>query len=278
MAPGMSTRLSLLILAALARVALAAEPGPPASGLPPGVVDPAVWTVVRTAPVRGLPGGDAVAALLRSTQARGTSGVDEPLHQVDLLIWQGGRVAWRFSDGVTMTRDSIEPLFQTDDALEVRDVTGDGAPEVLFHSGFTGVSDFVRETHIAHQSRQEGWWSDVRRRELVQSALGELEWRQIDGRSVVLVARPLLAATPDAVGFCHICPRYYEFLAFVWDARRDSLVLAATALSRDPIEPEDDALVLGARLLEPGLRATLAALARPAPPPVTVGAVLPDGR
>jgi hypothetical protein len=35
-----------------------------------------------------------------------------------------------------------------DDYLEVTGVTGDGIPEVLFHSGFKGASDSVMIEHI----------------------------------------------------------------------------------------------------------------------------------
>jgi len=252
-----------LVLAAtlLACDPVAAQPTPSASGLPPGVVDPAAWTLVRTVPLTGLPGGDAVAALLRSTAARGESGMGDPLHLVDLLVWQGGRVAWRFSDATTRDASGTEPIFQIDDWLEARDLTGDSEPEIIFHAGFNGVSDFVRVTHVAHQSRCENSWSDIARPEFRESALAELRWLDVAGQATAFVARPLYPASPSAdLGFCHLCPHFYEFLAFAWDARRDSFVVSAVALSPELINPEDDALAQGAPLLRSSL---------PAPAPTT---------
>src|SRR3954465_5806562 len=80
--------------------------------------------------------------LLKSHEATGSSGLGDPMYDVDVLVRQGGAVVYEYRTP-PHGPDSAEPGYFVDDVLEVRDVTGDGVPEVVFHTGFQGVSDSV---------------------------------------------------------------------------------------------------------------------------------------
>jgi hypothetical protein len=220
-----------------------------------GLVDPAEWAVLKTIPVNL--GGhitNATAILLRSVKSKGESGTGTPLF-ADMLILSGGKFVYQFH------QPGICSEFFIDDTLEAKDVTGDGIPEVLFHSGSVGASDFSTYEHVIYHAPDEpldegsapfpalypriDWVVDVAAYAavpFVRTRRQTFRWLDFRGVTLALIANPLLPASGDDPHSCHACPRFYQYLVFRWENDKRSFVLSRSIQSQRVFEEETDPL------------------------------------
>jgi len=152
------------------------------------------------------------------------------MHDADLIILEGPQVLYRHR------LDSRRPANDdcTDGAsLEVRDVTRDGVPEVLFRCGRVGVSDYVARLHIVHYDSRERSFHDVARPEFRDGGLGHTLWYRI-GKSDVVV-------TADAewrLDESHYQPHYFTYTIYCWAKQSDEFAPVHTVHSDQQVDVE----------------------------------------
>ncbi len=209
-------------------LALAADTNNMSPAAAHAIYDPSEWTLVRSTSAHfGKTLTNAEVMLLKSVQATGSSGSGEPLYTVNLVVAAAGKVIYSFAPLVVPPRDDrrYDPVFYMDDGLEVRDVTNDDVPEIVFRSGFLGVSDRGIYTHIlqvtkavpirfrdiAAKSFLDSWWHGVRLLDL-------------NGRTVAIVAEPVDPPLAPGDFVSHGQPRFHRYVVYAWDQRRERFI------------------------------------------------------
>lgn len=177
------------------RAALAAE-SPGTSVEPHGIYDPSQWTVVKSATGnfgKSLP--NAQLLLLRSIPVTGNDGIGRPLDDL------GG----------------------ADVMLDLRDVTGDHVPEIIFHSGWRAAAARQNVVHVLQYTKDGPTrFRDIRSDSFFDSNWYGLGWLDLDGRTFAVIAEPFDPPVPPDEIVCQECPRFYRYLVYRWsqsDAR-----------------------------------------------------------
>lgn len=235
-----------------AGVAWAAEPCTLESGIDPlaPLFDPSEWTVVQGAPLRvGKSGTHKRVQLLKSIRPTGEDGVGRPLHSVNLLVTENGRVLYSFAPLETLQRrvHRTQPIYYVDDRgvqagcpLEVRDVTGDGIAEVMFHSGYVGASDWFTQIHVLQYVREETeHFRDVRGERFAESWWRKFRWVHGEASSLAIVAHPVERSSDPEVA-CHACPKYHQYEVYRWDDTVSGFVLSETIPSTGTLHRDDE--------------------------------------
>ena len=176
------------------QVAFAADSKPTAPA-------PAQWTTVKAVTADFGPDlRDANVQLLKSVEERGHDGAGAPLYWVNVVVSKAGRVAYQFIPlAIPSGHDERHALvFYMDDLLELRDVTGDHVPEIIFHAGDRGASDFVSQVHVLQYRPAIGRFVDIRDKGFSESVWDRFRWLEFHRRTLALVADPLVADPPVA--------------------------------------------------------------------------------
>lgn len=197
------------------------------------------WSVAKALRVNlGGGTGKSLVVLLRSNKPRGASGVGDPMFGVDLLVVQAGKCEYRLSE-----QADRRGLF-IDDVLEARDVTGDGTPEILFHSGEKGASDWTTYQHVLYRQPDDGYVWDIAPRSFYTSWRHTFRWLTSGSRTYALVADPIEPASTADEHMCHGCPKYYQYSAFSWVPSRKAFVRVRSMVSRRAFTADEDPLVV----------------------------------
>ena len=171
--------------------------------------------------------------LLKSVQTTGESGMGDPLYDVGLLIIEGNRIVYNYVLQVkrrNVDLDTDPTKFYMDDLLDIRDVTNDGVPEVVFHSGFMGVTDWVTLEHILQYRPHTKSFSDIMTKDFYDSMNHGMAW--IDKAPVVIES--------IGRGACHMCPRRFRYNILRWN--QSTFALFQTIKGRKSYEGASDAL------------------------------------
>jgi hypothetical protein len=222
------------------------------SGMDPlaPVFDVQQWTIVQAAFSRfGKDGPDARVQLLKSIAPAGNDGVGRPLYAVNLIVTQNGRLLYSFAPLTMPPLDQRQtvPGFYMDDRgieagcpLELRDVTGDQVPEIIFHSGSAGASDSQTDIHVlqyTHDAQME--FRDVRADHFFESWWWKFRWLDLNGRTVAIVAEPV-ERSEDPELTCHACPKFHKYRVYRWHQAKSSFVLSETIPSTGKLHRDDE--------------------------------------
>jgi hypothetical protein len=71
-----------------------------------------------------------------------------------------------------------------DDYLELRNLTQDRVPQVLFHSGYRGASDGETFEHILAYDKSKAAFADVAPELFYNSGTHGLRWLDLQGRTI----------------------------------------------------------------------------------------------
>lgn len=229
-----------------------AETSTSSSGMDPlaPVFDVQQWTIVQATFSRfGKDGLDARVQLLKSIAPAGNDGVGRPLYAVNLIVTQNGRLLYSFAPLTVSPSDQRQtvPGFYMDDRgveagcpLELRDVTGDQVPEIIFHSGSAGASDSHTDIHVlqyTHNGQME--FRDVRADHFFESWWWKFRWLDSNGRTVAIVAEPV-ERSDDPELTCHACPKFHKYRVYRWDQAKGSFVLGETIPSTGKLHRDDE--------------------------------------
>ncbi len=167
--------------------------------------------------------GPFTVMLLRSSEPTDTGGAEQALHDVQLLVLQGDKVIYDFvKEGVT-TSEERKSRFYMDDYLEIRDVTRDGIPEILFHSGSQGASDYGSVEHILAYQKAKGSFADITAAQFYDSSTHGLRW--LNSVFLVIADRNWNATTTPFEEQCHYCDSPFQYDVYQWSRRKMSFVL-----------------------------------------------------
>lgn len=196
------------------------------------VYDPSQWTVVKSATANfgeALP--KARVLLLKSVEATGRSGIGEPLNAVNLVVASAGKVAYSFSPLVVPPQDHLrtDPVFQVDDVLDLRDLTGDRIPEIVFHAGFLGASDEDIEVHVLQFAKHSPVpFRDIRADTFVDSWWTGVRFLDLDGSGFAVVAEPVDPPVAPGDFVAHGQPRFHRYLVYRWNRKNGRFELRQT--------------------------------------------------
>jgi hypothetical protein len=164
--------------------------------------------------------------LLKSLLPTVESGAGVPMYDVELLIIQGPEIRYDYVE------NGSEPgRFYMDDLLEVRDVTGDGAPEIRFHSSVQGASGFVEPEHIIsydYISYKKGLFTDISPEIFHNSTQHGLRWLVLRDKTLAIVAVKQWSDTVPEELRCHSCASWYAYTAFQWNPQLKQFVERGT--------------------------------------------------
>jgi len=179
-----------------------------------GPYDRSAWEVVRTRAVGfgpSLPRAQVI--LLQSRWV--TGGVDSPLRDVNVVIAAGNHALYSFRTDAPRFDRQADLRFSVDDGVDVKDVTGDGVPEIIFGAGAVGTSGYAERYHIIHYDRARRAFRDVASEDLERGLLTSLRWLAIGDAHVALLAEARVAGNE-----CHLCAHFYKYRASCWSEER----------------------------------------------------------
>ncbi len=194
------------------------------------------WHVLASASGNVGHGSRSQVLLLASREVTDLSGFDQPRHDANLVIIDGKNVVYRLRDDPPRpagdVHHDVHPCTEPSD-LELRDVTGDGAAEVMFRCGTLGVSDGNRSLHIVHYDRDSHAFRDVAHEEFMNSGLSSFEWRSVDGISIAITGH---GEWQEDEG--HYGPHFYEYAAYCWNAAQRDFVRVYSARSETRLDED----------------------------------------
>jgi hypothetical protein len=219
----------------------------------PGPYDPAQWTLVKRVSGSFGPGvGRADALLLCSKEVTGETGIGEGAYDVNLVIARGQEVLYRFKSAPPRFAEDTEMRYCMGSHLQIRDVTGDGVPEVEFEAGFEAASSEAAYHHVIHYNARRRVFEDVSHADFDSGSLTRFEWIDLEGTPVAVKATAIWAD-----GEAHYSPHFYEYAAYCWNATQGRFV--RMPYSRKSRDPYDDGGPLKAELtlMLPAIRAAM---------------------
>jgi len=219
------------------------------------------WTVVKRTPATfGDDVGTVTVVLLKSSKPTSTGGAEQPLSDVNLRILRGNKVIYDYVKVGVKPPDYNDTQFYMDDYLDIRDVTGDGIPEVLFHSGYEGTSDSVTIEHILRYDKPKASFSDIAPKAFAKSGTHGLRWLMLGGEPLVVIADRNWPASTRVEDRCHYCPGRFRYAVYHWNGERDAFVLCRCVYGRRPYTDAETAFrgdlkLIRSRLGDPESRA-----------------------
>lgn len=211
-----------------------------------------------------LPGrnGPATVVLLQSQETTAYGGADQPMHDVDLVITApDGKVLYSYAQteppGNNTDRYFADRYFADryfmDEDLRILDVTGDGVPEVLFHSGSRGASDWNSIEHILRYERSTDAFKDITTTGFDHSGRHGFAWLTVNGRTFAVVAHENWSRSVPMEDRCHYCPSPFRYDAYAWSDREGGFHLLKHIRGKAPYSESDEAIAGDRALLETAL-------------------------
>lgn len=134
--------------------------------------------------------------------------------------------------GYEHTSRRTDNIFYMDDQgavagppLELRDVTGDHIPEIIFHSGFTAADDSITDIHVIQYSN--AGFRDIRADRFSESMWQKFRWLDLDGQTVGIVAEHM-KPSDDPYANCEQCPKFHRYDVYRWDQTQGKFSLSET--------------------------------------------------
>ena len=181
------------------------------------------WKLIKQTKVNF--GGNSIRILLlKSVQSTGKEGSGfepAPLYDVQLLAIKNNQIIYDYVKNEKPLRGDLR--FFIDDKLDIRDVTGDRVPEVIFHSGYTGGSDRSIFEHILWFNRSKDSFIDVARKNFYN-----VRWLFSGGHSFVVIAVPNWSSSVPISKRCHICKSPFQYFVYQWNNNQNSFELYET--------------------------------------------------
>jgi len=177
------------------------------------------WIVMKSAAAnfgQALP--NAKVELLKTVEQASPEGSGEPLYRVNVVVSQENRTIYEFTSLVFPSGQDgrHEPSYFMDDVLQLRDVTGDHIPEIIFHAGDRSASDFISDVHVLQYRPAVGKFVDIRGPGFSESKWDRFQWLDFHGRALAIVADPI---EPDAA---HVSGKLHQYVVFGWNPKHQA--------------------------------------------------------
>jgi hypothetical protein len=184
--------------------------------------DTSKWTLVEERQARFDKSPPDEVLLLKSALPTGEGGAGQPMNDVELLVVQSGQVIYHYKE---RTNSDEATRFFIDDELVIHDLTGDGIPEIIFHSGSEGASDYIRLEHILRYDAPKHSFTDIAPDEFVQSGTHGLRWLTVGKRNLLVISNRGQWPATAIESHCHYCPSQFIFNVYEWKAQTSSFSL-----------------------------------------------------
>ena len=196
-----------------------AQFGPAESTVSYDLID---WTIVEKASAMFDPHmGRADVVLLKFKLATGRNSFLEPTYDVRLVILNTGHVIGDFGKPGSKPTDPGWPGFFMDENIEIQDVTADGVPEILFHSGYQG-SGFTRYLRILPLGAADRGHRPANFR---RNHRCRLKWLALGRNELIIVSdRKLSPKIPEEYR-CHQCPSRFKYDLYARSKQACSFVI-----------------------------------------------------
>ncbi len=196
--------------------------------------DASQWTLVKSATGnfgQALP--NAKVELLKSVEQGGHDGAGEPLDRMNVIVSQENRIIYEFMPlAIPSEHDGRhEPSYYMDNLLELRDVTGDHVPEIIFHAGDRSASDFISEVHVLQYRQVVGRFVDIRGPGFSESKWDRFQWLDFHGRALAIVADPIDPEAADVGG------KFHQYVVFGWNPKHQAFRVLFTIPSTHRVHP-----------------------------------------
>ncbi len=222
------------IVACVACAALAAGSYSTPSTGRQDIYDPKQWRVMRSTTASFGTGLDDVdVQLLRTIEQRIHGGTGSPLYSVvNLIVFTAGHLIYQFVPlNLSAPFEEPHPLIgYTDDVLELRDVTGDHIPEIIFHAGDRSASGFMSDVHVLQYRPATHQFVDIRGPGFSESDWDHFRWFEFHGRSLAIVADPIeprldltwkgSPSNPSA--------KFHQYVVFGWNPKHQAFRVILT--------------------------------------------------
>lgn len=148
--------------------------------------------------------------LLKSLEKTGESGTGDALYDVNLVIARNNTILYDYSrQRVKDERETDPNRYYIDNTLLVKDVTGDGSTEIIFHSGFMGASDWVTLEHVMRHDKQMDGFADIRAENFYAALNHGIKW---------VGTAPVVAEAIESGTYCHGCPKRFKYTIYQWSS------------------------------------------------------------
>jgi len=166
--------------------------------------------------------------VLKSTTPTGLSGVGDAQYSVDVVVnvKQTDEVLYRFTEdnrdakklGNSEYVGGNDVYFRNiDSQIELKDVTNDGIPEILFYAGNDAASSWSNRLHILKYEKAEGTIEDITVQAFWSGGTHDMEWFEHRGKTYALKAEPVWPSSIHDSGSCHYCGKYYLYKTYYWN-------------------------------------------------------------
>ena len=197
------------------------------------------WAVVKSRSATFLqPLGDVAVVLLKTKRPTQTRTTEVPTHGVNLFVLkENGDLVYKFASLFPLYDDTGGNSY-VDNVLDLRDVTGDGTPEIIFHSCSWGVSDFTEFVHVLqYHPGEKGQFRDISVDAFAEMRWQRLRWITFEGSTLALIADPIESTEPG-MG-CRACPKFHQYLVYRWNNAEERFVRVTTIPHTDELHQED---------------------------------------
>jgi hypothetical protein len=219
----------------------------------PASYDANNWKAVMETKTQ-LPGrnGPATVVLLQSQETTGYGGAGQPLRDVDLIITAAdGKVLYSYVKAEPPANNTDR--FYMDGDLRILDVTGDGVPEILFHSGTQGASDEISIEHILRYERLTESFKDITATGFYHSGRHGFAWLTVKRRTFAIVAAENWSSSVPIEERCHYCPSPFSYDTYSWSNQENDFLLLRYVLAKAPYSSSVEALAGDRTLIERAL-------------------------
>ncbi len=212
-------------------------------------VDPAQWTTQKSVTANFAPAlWNATVSLLASRQPTSKDAF-ESIYTANVIVSIGSKVIYEFSRKplVSQWNPSIGQRANTyylDDVLELIDLTGDGVPEIVFHTGWTAADNYFEALHVLHfvgLRAGRAVFQDIRTPDFEESEWDRVAWLTYAGHRLIIAAQaeePPEAKEPGE--WCEQCGRYHRYRVYEWDNSRRRMTLRVTIPPTHKLQGEAD--------------------------------------
>lgn len=158
--------------------------------------------------------------LLESSESTDTGGAGQPLNDAELLIQYGNSILYDYAKEGTKQAVGRDAHFYIDDYLELKDFGQVGVPEILFHSGSIGASDWTTLEHVLYYDKLGSSFVDLAPAFFYHSGRHGLKWLSSGSRTFAVVADENWRSTIPVEARCHYCPSPFQYSVYEWNRKR----------------------------------------------------------
>ena len=176
--------------------------------------DESRWALVKS--LEGDVDGDTILEKVILLKSKSQTGGGEfgdapgPLYDADLIVLKDNRIIYDFS----AEDDSVRFLMSQE--LELRDITGDNKPEIIFYSGTQrAANNWFDKAHILQNAT--GTFVDIAPEKFYDSLFHRFTIANFDGENFPIVSD---AVYNDPERDCRMCVAFFKYQIYKWNGKK----------------------------------------------------------